>query len=176
MNVLIISSSRDEINDKYKNIARNIASLFARNNYNLVFGGSSTSMMGICYQEFLKENREIYAYTTDKYVDDLKNLNKAKQYLCRTTFDLKKEMFEKSDMIICLPGGIGTISELLSYIEEKRSNDKKIPIIIFDEEKFYFKLNDIIEDLIKEKFVCEDIYNTYDVVTNLEELKEYIER
>ncbi len=74
MNVLILSSSREEIDDYYKSIARSVSSFLANNDCNLVFGGCSSSMMGICYEEFVKKNREIYSFTTPNYVDDLKYL------------------------------------------------------------------------------------------------------
>lgn len=176
MNVLIISSSRDEINEKYKILARNISNYLATNNYNLVFGGASTSMMGICYQEFDKLNRKIYAYTTPKYLDDLENLKNAKSIICETTFDLKKDMFKKSDLIICLPGGIGTISELLSYIEEKRSNNKDIPIIICDEDNYYEYLLNTLEQTIINNFSDNKIYNMFSIVHNLDELKKIIRK
>ena len=148
MNVLILSSSRDEINDYYKSISRSISNYLAANDCDLIFGGASTSMMGICYQEFKKFDRKIYAFTTPKYVNDLKNLDCSKKIICQTTFDLKKSMFENSDLIVCLPGGIGTISELLSYIEEERSNDMNIPIILYDENK---GIKNVLIDVNKNK-------------------------
>lgn len=171
MNVLMLSSANNNIDSYYKSIARSISNYLAQNECNLVFGGCSTSMMGICYDEFTKNEREIYAFTTYKYKDDLKNLSNAKKYIRENTFDMKKDMFNNSDLIVCLPGGIGTLSEILTYIEEKRSNDKDIPIIIYDENHFYDKLFDLINDLEKEKFVNESFKTTYDVATNKEEFE-----
>lgn len=171
MEVLIIASSRDNISDYYKSIARNISNYLAKNNCNLIFGGASSSMMGICYDEFSRLNRNIYAYTTLKYVDDLKNLPNSKKVICETTFDLKKNMFENSDLIVCLPGGIGTISELLSYIEEKRSNEKDIPIIVYDENEYYKKLFNMLDGTVINKFSDKDIYNMFDLATTKEEFE-----
>ncbi len=152
MDVLIISSSREEIDDYYKSVAKTISNYLAVNGYNLIYGGSSNSMMGICYNEFVKNNREVKAFTTPKYAEDLNNLPAAKHYLCETTFDLKKRLFENSDLIVCLPGGVGTLSELVSFIEEKRSNDKDIPMIVYDENRYYEKLFQIFADFSKDKF------------------------
>ena len=49
MNVLILSSSREEIDPYYKSIARSISSFLAKSECDLVFGAASSSMMGICY-------------------------------------------------------------------------------------------------------------------------------
>ena len=171
MDVLILSSSRNNIDDYYKSIARSVANYLASNGCNLIFGGASSSMMGICYDEFSKLNRTIYSYTTNKYKDDLINLPLSNPIICETTFDLKKGMFENSDLIICLPGGIGTISELLSYLEEIRSNDRFVPIIIYDENHYYKELFDVLNKTINDGFSDKNIYNMIDIATTNEEFQ-----
>ncbi len=171
MNVLIISSSSKDIDPYYLSITRSIASFLASNECDLVFGASSSSMMGICYEEFVDHNRNIYSFTTKKYESDLENLNNSKKYLRENTFDMKKDMFDNSDLIVCLPGGVGTLSELLSYIEEKRSNNRDVPIIIYDENKFYEKFLSFLDDLYKEKFVGYSIFETFDITKNREEFE-----
>lgn len=169
MNVLILSSSRDEIDPYYKSIARSVSNFLAINECDLVFGACSNSMMGICYEEFAKQNRNIYSFTTKKYIDDLNNLEKSKHYIRETTFDLKKDMFLNSDLIVCLPGGVGTISELLTYIEEKRSNDSDVPIIVYDENHFYDKTIEVLKELIKEGFALNNIFDMFKIVKNKNE-------
>ena len=176
MNVLILSSSREEIDPYYKSIARSISSFLAKSECDLVFGAASSSMMGICYEEFVKNNRNVYSFTTKKYIDDLKKLDKSEHYIRETTFDLKKDMFFNSDFIVYLPGGVGTISELLTYIEEKRSNDSDKPIIVYDENNFYDKIIESLKELVNEGFVSEDIFDMFKIIKNPNDFKnEYYE-
>lgn len=174
MKVMVLSSSRDEIDDYYKSIARCVSSYLAKCGFDLVFGGSSSSMMGICYEEFAKEGRNIYAFTTEKYISDLKKLKEATHYIKETTFDLKKDMFENADIIVALAGGIGTLSEILSYIEENRSNDKNIPIEIYDEDGYYDKLLEIFTFMLSKNFISESIINRINISSNKSEFEESI--
>lgn len=176
MKVLILSSSRDDINPYYKSIARSISNYLATENNDLIFGGASTSMMGICYDEFLKHNKMIYSYTTPKYIEDLDNLLKAEHFICPNTFEMKKQMFENADFIVCLPGGPGTISELTSYIEEKRSNDKDKPIIIYDENNYFKYFYEMYDEFIKDKFASLSIKETYNVAHNKLEFADLYEQ
>lgn len=171
MNVLILSSASAEIDPYYCSIARSISNYLARSGCDLVFGAASTSMMGVCYNEFEKQGRNIYAFTTEKYVEDLINLGSAKKFINETTFDMKKSMFEYSDFVVVLPGGIGTLSELLSYIEENRSNDKDIPIEIYDEgDDGYFKpLIETLQFMKSKGFISSDINNLFTISHNKEE-------
>lgn len=175
MNVLIISSASIDVPKKYLSIAKEVSSYLAYNNFDLIYGASSLSMMGQCYNEFVKYGRKVYAFTTSCYKDDLENLKKAKGVVLDSTFDLKKTMFNNSNLILVLPGGIGTLSELLSYIEEKRSNNKDIPIIIYNEDGFYDSVLAIIDKMIEEKFTSNVIYNSFNIVSDMGELKKLIE-
>ena len=106
MNVLILSSASNNIDYYYLSIAKSISSYLAKNDFDLVFGASSSSMMGICYNEFIDNNRYVYAFTTKKYQDDLVNLEKAEKFVLDNTFAMKENMYIASDLIVALPGGI----------------------------------------------------------------------
>ena len=169
MKVTICSSSRDSIDPYYGSVARGVSSYLARNEFDLILGGSFVSMMGVCYDEFKKHNRDIYAYTTSKYSDELEGQEYTDCKICEDTFELKKNLFNDSDVVVILPGGPGTLSEVLSFIEEKRSNDMDKLLIIYDENNYYDKLISILDDFVKEKFADSSIYDYFKVTHNKEE-------
>ena len=171
----IICSADDNATDYHKSIARSVASYLAGRGFNLVYGGGSTSLMGICYDEFKKNNRKIEALTTEKYKEEFLKLDADKEIICETTFDLKKEIFSKSDIVVVLPGGIGTYSEILSFIEEKRSNLKEKPIEIYDEDGYYIPLIDLIKIIEVKGVVDGSVYDNFKVSHNKDELIEHID-
>jgi len=171
----IISSSSNDIDEYYKNIAKDLSNYLAIKGLNLTFGGCSTSMMGNCYQEFIKQGRKVYAFTNEKYKDDLDNLDRATGIVCETTFEVKKGIFENSDIIVALPGGVGTYSEILSFIEEKRSNDKSIPIEIYDEDGYYLPLIETLKIMELKHMIDNNVYSQFNISHNFEEFKEHID-
>lgn len=174
MNVLIITSSSDAIGAEYLDIALSVSDVLAKQEFDLVYGGSSLSMMGACYNVFSKYNRKIYAYTTPKYQDQFALLPNAKHYLEETTFDLKKDLFKNADIVVCLPGGLGTYSEVLAFLEEKKSNDKVIPIILYNDYGFFNKLLDVFKELKDKKFTDKNISDYFIAVNNIEEFEKVI--
>ena len=52
MDVLILSSASENVDNYYVSTARSISRFLANNKCNLIFGGCSTSMMGVCFEEF----------------------------------------------------------------------------------------------------------------------------
>ena len=132
-------------------------------------------MMGVCYQEFASKGRNIYSFTTEKYANDIIKLPLAKHYIRETTFDLKKSIFENSDLIVALAGGIGTLSEVLAFVEENRSNDKNVPIIIYDENNYYKFLLEELGLMQNEYFLNEDISKWLTIIHNYDEWNKYLE-
>lgn len=175
MRVTISSSSCDLIDEKYKESTRKVCSYLAQNNFDLNWGSGSTSLMGICYEVFLEYNRNIYGYTTPKYLPQLDDLSKASHQVYEDTFDLKKSLFNDADIIVVLPGGIGSISELFSYIEEIRSNDVDKKIIIYNEDNHFNVTLNLIDELIKKNFNNELIYSCFTVVNSFDEFKDKID-
>ncbi len=175
MNVAILSSTSEMIDPYYLSITRSIAHYLASNELDLVYGGGASSMMEICYQEFASYNRTIYSFTTEKYIDLIPKLPKAKHYIKETTFDMKKGIFENADLIVALPGGIGTISEIFAFVEENRSNDKEIPIIIYDENNDYQYLFQQL-NVLKEKGFISNFSDWLMISHNQDEFKQIVEQ
>lgn len=174
MRVGILSSCKEEIDDHYKELAKNIANYFAANDYDLVYGGGINSMMGICYSEFTRLNRNVYAYVYKDFVNDVNSISNAKIEICNTTFDLKKKLFENSDIIIVLPGGIGTYSEFLSFIEEKRCSNIDKLVEVYNENGYFNKLIEIINKMIDDKFLEKDIFDKFNISNNKQELIDHL--
>ena len=108
---------------------------------------------------------------SEKYISDLENLTGAHHEVFETTFDLKKNIFNDSDVIICLAGGTGTVSEFFSHLEEIRSNDIDKLLVVYDEDHHFDTTLKVIEDLIDRKFNDDSIYNFFKVAHNVDEFK-----
>lgn len=172
MKFTISSSSNDLIDEKYKISAGHLLDyLVTIPNAELNWGSCSISIMGLCYDTFLKAGKPIHGYTSRKYADDINNLPNADHKIFDTTYDLKKNILYDADVIICLAGGTGTISEFFAHLEEIRSNDADRLLIIYDEDHHFDSTLAVIKDMIDRKFNNESIYNYFKVAHNVEEFK-----
>lgn len=172
MKVTILSSSSN-MDNKYIAIAKDVSNVFINYDYDLVFGGSDTSMMGTCYKIFKENNKEIYAYSNYKYKEYMDKLDCHKIFV-DNTFNLKQELFNSSDILVSLPGGLGTVSEILSFIEEKRSNDIDKPFIIYDPYNDYKLLIELIGYLKEKNFLNFDLNDYIMIFNNINDLDNYL--
>lgn len=169
MKVEISSSQREQIDEKYKDSVRKLCEYLANDGAELVWGSGSRSIMGICYEEFSKKDRPMYGITSSKYVDEIKDLPKAKHEVEDDTLLLKRKMMNMADMLLMVPGGTGTISEFFAYLEEIRSNDANKVLVIYDEYGHFDKTFELIDDLIERNFNDKSIYNYFKVAHNIDE-------
>ncbi len=171
MRVSICSSSKNNIDDIYKEESKRVIEYLAENNWDLNWGAGSEGIMGICYEIFSKYNRKIYGYTTPKYIDMLNSFSNVEHYIYEDTFLLKQNLFNDGDIILVLPGGLGSISEFLAYLEENRSNDRNKKIILYNVNHYYDKVLDELKDLVDKRFNDESIYDYFVCIDNLEDFK-----
>ena len=122
MKVFIASAANLDLEEKYLELARNVSEVFAKNNFDLLFGAGHYSMMGECYKVFTKFKRKVYAYTVPKWERDFLKLPKAKCVKVSDTLLRFRKLYFRSDVIVILPGGIGTLAEFTCAVEEFRSS------------------------------------------------------
>ena len=175
MKFTISSSSNDTIDEKYKISAQHLLDyLVTIENAELNWGSCSVSIMGLCYETFKKSNKKMHGYTSSKYADDINNLPEADHKIFDTTYDLKQNILYDADVVICLAGGTGTISEFFGHLEEIRSNDANKLLIIYDEDNHFDSTLALIDDLIERNFNNSSIYNYFKIAHNVEEFKQIL--
>ncbi len=83
-------------------------------------------------------------------------------------------LIEESDAIIFLPGGIGTMQELFTAIEIKRSKEINKPIIIYNSNGFFDELLILLEKIYQENFADSLTSKNYHISNSIEDTLEYL--
>ena len=176
MKVFIASAANLDLEEKYLELARNVSEVFAKNNFDLLFGAGHYSMMGECYKTFTKYKRKVYAYTVPKWERDFKKLPKAKCVKVSDTLLRFRKLYFRSDIIVILPGGIGTLAEFTCAIEEFRSSGGNKRIVLYNLDGYYDDVIEWMKKNIETKFFKNDLSDCYQVVSNLKELESIVEK
>jgi uncharacterized protein (TIGR00730 family) len=70
-------------------------------------------------------------------------------------FERKKNMVDISDSFIALPGGVGTLDEILDVFTLNKINAIHKPMALFDIDGFYKKFEELLETFIKYEYLDE---------------------
>lgn len=174
MKVFIASAANLDLDEKYMKLASDVSEIFAKNNFDLLFGAGHYSMMGKCYKTFVKYKRKIYAYTVPKWERDFKRIPKAKCVKVSDTLLRFRKMYFASDVVVILPGGIGTLAEFCCAVEEYRSSGGNKRIILFNLDGYYDSILKFMKDNIDTNFFKDDLSDCYQVISTIQELENIV--
>ena len=167
-------SSTEKVTDNsFIDSAINLGTILSNNNYGLVFGACNHGLMGHVYRTMKNNNSSIIGVAPTLYKDDFKTLQCDEEYDVDTTNERINLMINKSDIIIFLAGGTGTLEEIIVAIEMKRRKEIDKPIIIYDEKGFYLPLVEQLSSMERYKF-SDNCCSLFDYITDIEVLNRYI--
>ena len=173
MKLFIGCSSRDEIPKKYyDDCSILLDKLFSCGN-ELVFGACGKGLMGLSYDVTIEKSCKIIGIFPEFYKNEAEELNCLKIPV-KTVNERTEKIIEESDVLIFLPGGIGTLYELFTAIESKRGYEHNKPIIIYNCCGFYDNIFNQLSIMEDEKFISSDDKEYYFVCSSWEEIIEYL--
>lgn len=173
----VFCSASKSIDKGYIYEAEKVGEILSEYGYDLVYGGDKVGLMGAISQSMKKNNSKIVGVCVkDMYYEEKYNENCDEIVICDGLSERKQYMKKMADLFLVLPGGIGTLDELIEVISEKKLGYMKQTIIIYDSKGIYDEFFFNIENLIKEKFIKSDIRTLWYRVSDLKSLINMLDR
>ncbi len=153
-NVCVYSASSTQIDKTYFSAAEKLGRLLALRHINLINGAGRQGLMGAISNAALQSGGTVTGIIPHFMVQQgwhHKGLTRLIE--TDTMHERKRLMAEMSDGVIALPGGCGTMEELLEIITWKQLGLYLKPIVILNTDGFYNSLLDMLEHAIAEQFM-----------------------
>ena len=147
MRVFVCAGMNAEPSENMRKDAIEIGRMLGQNNHTLLQGGSNKGMMGLTLNEFLKYSDDVEMIVPEVYKDVLDGLTYKKSHLTMNLSERLKTTIEQSDKIIVLPGGTGTLLELLYANETKRAKEHTCDVVVVNSDGFFDGLQKQIETM-----------------------------
>lgn len=152
MNIFVGCSSRDEISKDYLDLATQVGDCL--NGAHFIIGGTFRGMMGSVVKNIPRG--DITQIILKDYADT--GVLSSKQYqICETSFERMERIWNETDVFLILPGGTGTLGEIITFLEENRMKSEKKKIIVFNYRGFYDQIVAFIQDAKEQHFCNDDI-------------------
>ncbi len=134
--------------------AKSLGQIFAKNGIRLIYGGGSVGLMGAIADAVLDHGGTITGVIPEFLVNREHMLLRAQERIVtRDMHERKRIMFERADAFVALPGGVGTLEELVEQITWAQLGRHKKPILIANIEKFWDPLCVLLEQMRKLQFI-----------------------
>lgn len=144
------------------------------NKWNIICCGDLRGIFGKLYKEWKKSKFDMKMAVPKIYLPYSKDIEKELDYISNTINERTDKLIQEADVCVFLPGGIGTIYEIMSVIETKRAGEHQKEIIIINFEGFFDNLLKMLEQIYKEKFANNKDRDNYIIVNTTEEAIEYL--
>lgn len=173
--VTVYCASSDKLAPEYFDLAEQVGKILAQEKITVLFGGGSKGLMGKLADSVLKENGTIIGIMPEfmKKVE-WDHPRVSELIVVKDMHERKKGFMQDVDALITLPGGCGTLEELLEAITLKRLGVFIKPIIIINLNGFYDPLIEMLNRCVKERFMREEHLGIWTVINHPEELLEAI--
>ena len=174
-NVCVYSASSTKIAPVYFAVAEELGRLLASRGINLINGAGSIGLMGATSNAALAAGGSVTGVIPRIMVEQNWHHSGLTQLVeTETMHERKQLMAELSDGVIALPGGCGTMEELLEIITWKQLGLYLKPIIILNIEGFYNPLLEMLQHAIDERFMRPEHGNIWQVAVSAQEAIELL--
>ena len=174
-NVCVYSASSTKIAPAYFAAAEELGRLLAMRGINLINGAGSIGLMAATSNAALAEGGTVTGVIPRFMVEQGWNhTDLTKLVETETMHERKHLMAEMSDGVIALPGGCGTMEELLEIITWKQLGLYLKPIVILNVNGFYNPLLEMLQQAIDENFMRREHGSIWQVATTAEEAIELL--
>jgi uncharacterized protein (TIGR00730 family) len=134
--------------------AEKLGRIFAENGVRLIYGGGSVGLMGAVAEAVLEHGGEITGIIPEFLTKKERPRRLAQELIVtRDMHERKRIMFERADAFVALPGGLGTLEELVEQLTWVQLGRHKKPILIANINGYWDPLLALIDHMRAVKFM-----------------------
>ena len=168
--VCVYSASSTKINPVYFKAAEELGSLLAEHHIRLINGAGSIGLMCAVADAVLKNGGEVTGVIPRFMVEQNWHHTGLTELIeVESMHERKQKMANLSDGIVALPGGCGTLEELLEIITWKQLGLYLNPIVILNVNGFFDPLLEMLVKAIDENFMRQQHGDIWKVAQTPEE-------
>ena len=169
--VCVYCGSRNGALPFFKDSARQLGHGIAKPGKRLVYGGGQIGLMGAVADAALARGGEVIG-VIPKFIEkwEVGHHGLSELHVVENMHERKKMMYELSDCIVVLPGGIGTLDETFEILTWRQLRVHHKPIIILDDKGFWRPLHDMLEAIVKAGFADPKIFELFSFVSTIEDI------
>ncbi|MGQ9818631.1 MAG: LOG family protein [Candidatus Kapaibacteriales bacterium] len=173
--VTVFCASSNRIEKYFLNSAYELGKILAINNYKVIYGGGKVGLMGKLAEGVLSNKGQIIG-VIPRFMQKFELVYNGLTKLIETETIHEREeiMIRKANCIVALPGGCGTMEELLQSITWKRLGLTSIPIIIANLKNYFSPLIEQLNRSVEQKFMRPEHSKLWLVGNSVEEVFDLI--
>ena len=156
--ICVYCGSGPGIDPAFVESARAFGAILAKNGVGLVFGGGSVGMMGAIAKSVLDHGGKVTGIIPEFLIAREHAMRGADNLIVtRDMHERKRKMFEMADAFVAMPGGIGTLEEVVEQMTWVQLGRHRKPILLANIKRFWEPLCALIDHMKNLEFIRADL-------------------
>jgi uncharacterized protein (TIGR00730 family) len=170
-NICVYCGSNSGTNPAYTEAARTLGRGMAKAGVGLVYGGGGLGLMGELARTVLASGGRVTGIIPAFLSKKERMLREAHEMIVVDDMHQRKKlMFDKSDAFVALPGGIGTLEELVEQLTWAQLGRHTKPVVLVNVEGFWEPLLDLLAHMRSQEFIRQTMEVRYTTVSRAEDV------
>lgn len=167
----VFCGSKTGSNPNHARVAAGLGRLLVEWNVGLVYGGGGIGIMGVLAETVLEGNGSVTG-VIPKFLMELEvgDPGVTELIITESMHERKLEMFKRSDAFLVLPGGLGTLEEVMEILTWKQLQLHRKPVVIINADGYWDHFPALLQSTVDGGFAHPAVMNLFSVITDLSEL------
>ena len=169
LTVCVFCASSEAASDRNRQAARALGAGIAARGWGLMYGGGNIGLMGEVARACLANGGHVTGVIPHLLADrEIALENVTRLVRTDTMRERKAHMDEGSDAFVVLPGGIGTLEELVEILTLKQLGYHARPIVLLDPTDYWAPLVMMLQRMVAEGLASEELLGLLEVVSTID--------
>ena len=168
--VCVFCGSSDAADPAYLRAAANLGKALAAADLRLIYGGGGVGLMGACARAAHDAGGRVLGIIPDFLVGREKALESVEHVVVANMHERKMLMFERSDAFVVLPGGVGTLEEVVELLSWRRLELHAKPVVFYNPGGFWRPLFELFQHTVDARLTPPEFMDAWTAVERIEEV------
>ncbi|MCW5761561.1 MAG: TIGR00730 family Rossman fold protein [Phenylobacterium sp.] len=156
---------------EYAEAARTLGRTMAEAGIQLVYGGGSIGLMGLVARTVLEHGGFVTGIIPQFLRDREVMLHEVSELIVTADMhERKRIMFERSNAFVALPGGIGTLEEVVELLSWRRLDLHAKPVVFYNPRGFWEPLFRLFQHTVDERLTPPDFMQAWVAVDTMDQI------
>lgn len=152
--VCVYCGSGPGSNPSFIKAAHRFGAILAENDVRLVYGGGSVGMMGAVAASAMQAGGKVTGIIPEFLIKREKPMFEGYEVIVTPDMHTRKQaMFEHADAFVALPGGVGTLEELVEQMTWAQLGRHQKPILVANIDGFWNPLTALLDHMTQTQFI-----------------------
>lgn len=150
--------------------AAELGRLLAREQLTLIYGGGGVGLMGACAVAAHEAGGKVLGIIPHFLKERERRLDVVETVVVESMHERKMMMFERSDAFVVLPGGIGTLEEVVELLSWRRLDLHGKPVVFYNPDGFWEPLFHLFQHTVDQHLTPPSFMKSWVAVDTIDEI------